>query len=453
MKIIHTGDWHLGSTIYDYDRANEHKAFLAQILAMLAEDSEISAVFITGDIFHVGNPSNEAERMFCDFLVSAKKIRPNVQIFAIAGNHDGGFKLDTAGGYCSLTTDIHLIGSIPYAEEAKKGKNNVDKIDYAKLVFPLYDKAHNEQAYAVVIPFIRTSLLRSGGLFEDSIGNHTLAECLEKIYKEALLYAKSKNGRNLPILALGHLTVHGSKAHDTTDIGISAISIGGEESVNVNIFKGYDYVALGHIHLAQSIDNVHYAGSPMPINAGEADYQNGLITISINENGEITKEFQKLQREVDLIRIPKSKGAVSYGELASCIKALGVSKEPLNKRPFLTIHIAIDEENSDTKSRFAMLDEVRSKISNSECFRLGPIVLEAIKATTNQDPFDDAPLETLSVYDVFEKLYQTTYPDAQGEVPSYLKDAFTQLVELYQKEQDGDAKLANEETALVNKNE
>ena len=31
MKILHTSDWHLGHTLYNYDRTVEHQDFLRQL--------------------------------------------------------------------------------------------------------------------------------------------------------------------------------------------------------------------------------------------------------------------------------------------------------------------------------------------------------------------------------------------------------------------------------------
>ena len=38
MKILHTSDWHLGHTLYNYDRSHEQQAFLQQLTRIVAEE-------------------------------------------------------------------------------------------------------------------------------------------------------------------------------------------------------------------------------------------------------------------------------------------------------------------------------------------------------------------------------------------------------------------------------
>ena len=37
MKVLHTSDWHLGHTLYNYDRSEEQQAMLDQITRIVAE--------------------------------------------------------------------------------------------------------------------------------------------------------------------------------------------------------------------------------------------------------------------------------------------------------------------------------------------------------------------------------------------------------------------------------
>ena len=37
MKILHTSDWHLGHTLYNYDRTVEQQAFLRQLTRIVTE--------------------------------------------------------------------------------------------------------------------------------------------------------------------------------------------------------------------------------------------------------------------------------------------------------------------------------------------------------------------------------------------------------------------------------
>ena len=51
MKILHTSDWHLGHTLYNYDRSHEQQAFLQQLTRIVAEEMP-DAMVVSGDIYH-----------------------------------------------------------------------------------------------------------------------------------------------------------------------------------------------------------------------------------------------------------------------------------------------------------------------------------------------------------------------------------------------------------------
>jgi exonuclease SbcD len=67
MRLIHTSDWHLGRKLKGIDRTSEIALALEEILRY-AQDSEIDAVLVAGDIFDVPNPTTEAERIAYAFL-------------------------------------------------------------------------------------------------------------------------------------------------------------------------------------------------------------------------------------------------------------------------------------------------------------------------------------------------------------------------------------------------
>ncbi|MFA6655258.1 MAG: exonuclease subunit SbcD, partial [Bacillota bacterium] len=63
MRILHTADWHLGQTFYNYDRKWEHKAFLDWLIDKTAE-IKADVLLICGDVFDNQNPSAEAQSLY-----------------------------------------------------------------------------------------------------------------------------------------------------------------------------------------------------------------------------------------------------------------------------------------------------------------------------------------------------------------------------------------------------
>ena len=93
MRLLHTSDWHLGHTLHEAPREEEHAAFLAWLVATIGE-RDVDALLVTGDVFDSSNPPASAQRSWYRFLVAAGQCRPGLQVVAIAGNHDSAARLD-----------------------------------------------------------------------------------------------------------------------------------------------------------------------------------------------------------------------------------------------------------------------------------------------------------------------------------------------------------------------
>ena len=63
MKILHTSDWHLGQTFYDYDRTEEHKHFFEQLKSVVREEKP-DLLLVSGDLFHTSAPSIAAQELY-----------------------------------------------------------------------------------------------------------------------------------------------------------------------------------------------------------------------------------------------------------------------------------------------------------------------------------------------------------------------------------------------------
>jgi exonuclease SbcD len=90
------------------------------------------------------------------------------------------------------------------------------------------------------------------------------------------------------------------------------ISVGGTDNVDVSVFEGFDYVALGHIHRAQKCGSeyVRYSGTPLKYSFSEANDVKSVTMIDMKEKGNIELSFVPLTPKRDLVEI---KG--SYNEL------------------------------------------------------------------------------------------------------------------------------------------
>ncbi len=85
MRILHTSDWHLGQNFYSKSRAAEHDAFLSWLLAR-AQEHEVDAIIVAGDIFDTGSPPSYARELYNRFVVQLQQT--GCRLVVLAGNHD-----------------------------------------------------------------------------------------------------------------------------------------------------------------------------------------------------------------------------------------------------------------------------------------------------------------------------------------------------------------------------
>ena len=67
------------------------------------------------------------------------------------------------------------------------------------------------------------------------------------------------------------------------------MSVGGIDQVDVTVFDGFDYVALGHIHSPQSAGRrtVRYCGTPLKYSFSEAGQQKSVSVVELFEKGRV----------------------------------------------------------------------------------------------------------------------------------------------------------------------
>lgn len=92
MKIIHTGDIHLGSAMKNLpqDKANLRKTEIIdnfRRLTLFARENKVAAILIAGDLFDEGEATASLKKEIATIISAAKP----VCFFYIAGNHDDEF--------------------------------------------------------------------------------------------------------------------------------------------------------------------------------------------------------------------------------------------------------------------------------------------------------------------------------------------------------------------------
>lgn len=254
MKLLHTSDWHLGHTLLDADREVEHDEFLSWLLDTI-EAHEVDALLVTGDIFDSANPPATAQRAWYRFLVEAGRRRKGLQVVAIAGNHDSAARLE-APREVLASLDVTVVGELPCAD---------GRLDPARLLVPLRDREGVRRAWVAAVPYLRSSDLAGFGeeaALEDdgSVRIDPNATRVAAVYAEASALVRSRRTDGEAVVLTGHLYAAGGHL---SEISERKIQKGNQEAVALDVFgSDVGYVALGHLHLAQTVGGRRTSATP-----------------------------------------------------------------------------------------------------------------------------------------------------------------------------------------------
>lgn len=287
MKILHTSDWHLGRTLYSKkERQEEHTLFLEWLLKTI-KDNSIDLLVIAGDIFDTASPSSTSQKMYYDFLIKVRNSGCE-NVIVVGGNHDSPSFLNAPKDILAAL-NVSVIGNV--------SENIEDEIIVVR------DNIKNPLVIVCGVPFLRErdiSRFAEGENYSDR--SKRINENIKKHYEEIARLAEKKRaelGKNIPIVATGHLSVGGGQRNE--DDGVRETYIGNIEEIGSDIFPNtFDYVALGHYHIPSIIkDHIRYCGSPIPMGFGEAKQKKCVYIIDYSSGKNIeTIEipvFQKLE--------------------------------------------------------------------------------------------------------------------------------------------------------------
>ena len=83
------------------------------------------------------------------------------------------------------------------------------------------------------------------------------------------------------------------------------ISVGGSDNVDISVFDGFDYVALGHLHGPQNVGSsrVRYCGTPLKYSFSEAGHYKSVTVVELGEKNDLRLRTVPLTPRHDLREI------------------------------------------------------------------------------------------------------------------------------------------------------
>ena len=286
MKIIHTSDWHIGKIVNEYSMIDDQKYILNKLIELIDEEN-IDVLMIAGDVYDRSIPPVEAVELLNETL-SKLIIDRNVSVLIISGNHDSGERL-SFGSKILEKQGLYIAGSD-------------DKL-YKKVV--LRDNNQNVNFYLVPYkdPALTKKLLNNK---EIRSHNDAMIAVIDKIKEEL-----NENEINI-LIGHGYVTMKREEAiegndhkYEVAELQTSEserpLSIGGTDLIDGNIFKDFDYVALGHLHGRQRIgrDTMRYSGSLLKYSFSEVKQKKSVAVLDLIDK-DINVELKELKPLRDL---------------------------------------------------------------------------------------------------------------------------------------------------------
>ncbi|MDR2782558.1 MAG: exonuclease SbcCD subunit D [Treponema sp.] len=263
MKMIHTADLHIGKVLHERSLIEDQRHMFSALLAAVTEHS-CNALVIAGDVYDRSIPPPDAVKLLGPFLGQLKKECPDLEVFLIAGNHDSASRLGF-GKELFAELGVH-VGTDP--EDA---------------CTPVTVTAGREKTAFFMLPFLAAGSLKSvltcgsgrdpAPLRSQSLLAAEAAARLEKARLEAL-----ENGADNTAL-IAHLF-----ARDGVSSQSERAFLGNAELVDINLFSGFDYVALGHLHTFQQAgEKAFYPGSPLAYSFSEAGREKVFLAVTLEK--------------------------------------------------------------------------------------------------------------------------------------------------------------------------
>ena len=273
MRIIHTGDWHLGKNLEGFSRMEEQEAFLNDFVQIVIENN-VDLVLIAGDIYDSSNPPARAEKMFYDTLKKLSSDGERISL-VIAGNHDNPERL-VAAGPLAKDHGIVMVGTPKtIIETGEYGKHKVVASGEGFVEMEI----NGEKIVVITVPFPSEKRLNEVIYGELDQEEEKLKSYSDKIYM--LFDNLALNFRQDTInIVLSHIFAMGSEEAGSE----RSIQLGGSYIVEKECFPAEaQYIALGHVHKPQNVPGTHgkvrYSGSPIHYSKKEISFKKRIILI------------------------------------------------------------------------------------------------------------------------------------------------------------------------------
>lgn len=245
MRFLHTADWHLGRRLFGYDLVEEQNDAFEQLIS-IAQEEQVDAIVVAGDLYDRQNPAETAVAQLTK-MISTINLDLKLPLLMINGNHDSAVRLGV-GNQWFASTNFFLHTEIAQAVTP------VEMNDVQFFLLPYFELYQARQYFE-----------------DDSI--RTLEQAIARIVTEM----KTKFAPDKKHILVAHFFAAGSSHSDSE----TTVNVGGLEAVPLDLLQDFDYVALGHVHNKDALQNpvIRYSGSLIKYSLSEENQTKGVLII------------------------------------------------------------------------------------------------------------------------------------------------------------------------------
>jgi len=284
MRLLHTSDWHLGRSFHGVGMLDAQRAFVDQLVSAVERDG-VDVVLIAGDVYDRALPGVDVVHLLDDALV--RLTGAGAKVVLTSGNHDSAIRL----GFASRLLErggVHL-------------RTRVEDLDQP-LLLPLgTDAAGNDAVLALYgIPWLEPRLVAEQFGVETA-SHFEVTRAATGLIREDI--ARRSASAAVHSVVLAHTFASGGISSDSE----RDLSIGGVGAVPLDLFDGFTYTALGHLHGRQQLsESVRYSGSPLAYSFSESTHRKGAWLIDVGAEGitSVSEVLWEAPRTLAVLRGP-----------------------------------------------------------------------------------------------------------------------------------------------------
>ncbi|MCF7932911.1 MAG: exonuclease SbcCD subunit D [Acholeplasmataceae bacterium] len=275
MRILASGDWHLGKIIYNRSLLEDQIEMIKEIEA-IAIDKHVDVIVLTGDIYDRAIPPKEAVSAFESFVYKMI-LDHQIKVVVIAGNHDSQERLSFGHALLSKS-GFHIAKRYEGEAETVMIHHGGQSVAFSLLPFMPYQEVRAILGDETVMSF--------QDAYQKMIGRMTLDPEITNIL-------------------VTHAFVASNTWKPEESDSEKLLSVGGVDIVDVSLFDAFDCVLLGHIHKPQCPrqGQICYTGSPLKYSFSESGHVKSLLIVDVNDKKAITMERIPLRQPRDMVVI------------------------------------------------------------------------------------------------------------------------------------------------------